>query len=348
MGKKAVNRILIVRLSAIGDVVLTSPLIAALKRTWPETHISWLVEEAAAPLLEYHPDLEEVIVWPRQQWLRMWSEGRILRLIDAIWTFIRNLRVKRFDLVLDVQGLFKSGLWAFLSGARERIGLGSKEGSRLFMTRVVDRAGATDWIGSQYLLFAEELHLEVGDFSMVLTLDPEAERSGNEFASSMASRYVVLSPFTTRPQKHWVEERWKDLVSRIIKKMDLAVVLLGGTGNEESALRIQPENEARAVNLVGKTTIQHAAAIIKHASLLVGVDTGLTHMGIALSVPTIALFGATRPYLNTKGTSGRVLYHPHECSPCHRNPTCDGEFPCMEAITTDEVMKNAMDILGET
>ena len=114
------------------------------------------------------------------------------------------------------------------------------------MTRVVDRAGATDWIGSQYLLFAEELHLEVDDFSMVLALDPEAERSGNEFALSMASPYAVLSPFTPRPQTHWIEERWNNLVSRIINEMDLAVVLLGGKGNEESTFLIRLENEDRA------------------------------------------------------------------------------------------------------
>ena len=84
---------------------------------------------------------------------------------------------------------------------------------------------------------------------------------------------------------------------------------------------------------------------MKRSSLLIGVDTGLTHMGYALGTPTIALFGATRPYLDTDWMPGKVLYHPHECSPCRRDPTCDGDFTCMKAISTDEVLNSAAGLL---
>ena len=99
-------------------------------------------------------------------------------------------------------------------------------------------------------------------------------------------------------------------------------------------------------SLVGKTTIPQAAAVIKGAALLIGVDTGLTHMGIALDIPTICLFGATRPYLDTQGTSGTVLYHPHDCSPCRRSPTCGDDFTCMKAISTEEVLQTARKTLA--
>jgi heptosyltransferase-1 len=101
----------------------------------------------------------------------------------------------------------------------------------------------------------------------------------------------------------------------------------------------------QAFTLAGKTSIQEAAAVIAASAMLAGVDTGLTHMGIALDVPTLALFGATRPYLDTTGSSGKVLYHKLECSPCRRNPTRDDDFTCMKAITSREVVDTALSLL---
>jgi heptosyltransferase-1 len=339
------ERVLIIRLSAIGDVVMASPLIGAFKRSWPETRISWMVEDTSKPVLEANPDLDEVIIWPRSRWRELLREKRFWTLIRESLHFIRDLRKRGFSLAVDAQGLLKSGLWAYLSKAPVRIGIGSKEGSRHLMTRVVDRSGASDRISSQYLLLAEAMGLDTRQFAMDLALTPEAERYGARFAASLPSPYVVLSPFTTRPQKHWIQERWTELGGQIITDLGLSVVLLGGPGDRQASEEILPEESSGLVNLTGTTNLQEAAAIIKYSSLLIGVDTGLTHMGYALGVPTIALFGATRPYLDTGGPPGAVLYHPHECSPCRRSPTCEGDFTCMKAITTAEVMKAAQALL---
>jgi heptosyltransferase-1 len=342
---KARKGILIIRLSAIGDVIMASPLIRAFRRTWPEMRISWLVEEASKPVLEANNDLDEIIVWEREKWRLLLREKRYLTLVKLVFSFIRSLRNKRFDVAVDAQGLLKSGIWAFLSGARERIGIGSKEGSKYLMTRVVERSGASDRISSQYLLLAEEMGLDTDDFDMVMALSPKALQYAENFSSSLVSSYVVLCPFTTRPQKHWIEDRWVDLIGRILERTQLTIVLLGGPADRAVSGEILPEGRSRIVNLAGETSVQQAGAVIANAALLIGVDTGLTHMGIALGTPTIALFGATRPYLDTDGTSGTVLYHPMECSPCRRTPTCDDRFTCMEAITTDEVFSKAIAVL---
>jgi len=334
-----VKNILIVRLSSIGDVVMASPLIMAFRDTWPGAKVSWLVEEPSLPVLEANPNLDDVIVWERERWRRLLREKRLIALTREAVSFIVDLRRRKFDTAVDAQGLLKSGIWAYLSGARERIGLGSKEGSRRFMTRVIDRSGASDGMSSQYRLLAEKLGLRASDFSMEVALSPEAETFAGQFVSSLSSPYVVFSPFTTRPQKHWVEERWKGLARRIREETGLKVVLLGGKNDEESAARIGPEDDPGVVNLAGRTSIQQAAAVISRASLLVGVDTGLTHMGFALGVPTVALFGATRPYLNIERMPGAVLYHARECSPCRRKPTCGDDYPCMKTISTDEVLQ---------
>jgi heptosyltransferase-1 len=99
-------------------------------------------------------------------------------------------------------------------------------------------------------------------------------------------------------------------------------------------------------NLAGQTSLGQSAAIIKKSSLLIGVDTGLTHMGAAFDCPTIALFGATCPYLYTAGERSSVIYNPMKCSPCRRNPACDGDFTCMKSINPGDVLKEAVKLLG--
>jgi len=339
------RNILIVRLSAIGDVVMASPLVEAFKRTFPDARVSWLVEAGSKPVLEANTDLDEVIIWPRGQWNQTLKNRRYLNFIRQLWSFVRDLKRKKFDLAVDAQGLLKSGIWVFLSGAAARVGIGSREGSRYLMTRVVDRKDADNRISSQYRLLAEYLGLDLGDFKMKVSLGLEAQKYAEEFSGGLSSGYAVFCPFTTRPQKHWIEERWRELANQIIDRFELTVVLLGGPDDEEAGGRIAMPVHPRILNMAGKTTIQQAAALIKDSSLLIGVDTGLTHMGFALDVPTISLFGATAPYLNTEGTSGTVLYHPMDCSPCRRNPTCEGDYTCMKAISTDEVVRTARSLL---
>ncbi len=329
------SHILIIRVSAIGDVVFASPLIKALRRTYPEARLSWLVEPAAAGLLQHNPDLDEVIVWPRAHWRRLWRERKWSALRSEVGRFVRELRARRFDLAIDVQGLLKSALWAWLTGAKQRIGLGAKEGGQWLMTQVVSRDVVSNRIGAEYLHLAQELKLDVGNFAMDLALSEEDEHTARALAPS--DRYAVICPFTTRPQKHWVEARWSGLAQALTTRLGMPVVMLGGPADVEAASRITAGN-VDIVDRAGHCSLTQSAALIKHASLLVGVDTGLTHMGIAFNVPTVALFGSTCPYLDTTRPNASVIYHALECSPCRRNPTCGGDFTCMKSISIDEVV----------
>ncbi len=162
----------------------------------------------------------------------------------------------------------------------------------------------------------------------------------------LSDGYAVLCPFTTRPQKHWIEERWAPLAARIQTDLGLTPVLLGGPADREAATRIADAADTPLVDLAGRTSLIEAAALIERASLLIGVDTGLGHMGIAFGTPSLLLFGSTCPYLDTTRANARVLYHKLDCSPCKRRPTCDGAFTCMRLITIDEVLDAARGVLG--
>jgi heptosyltransferase-1 len=337
-----------VRVGAIGDIVFASPLVAAFRRAYPKAHIAWLAKPECRPLLEHHPDLDEVIVWPVGEWRDLWRRRRFGDLAREVRAFYRRLRSRELDTALDLQGLLKSGLLTRMSGARERIGLGSREGSGYLMTRVIPRGGEIKRISSEYLYLAETLGLPTDGFPMAIHYAPEDA----EFAEDLIARkgldsgFAVFCPFTTRPQKHWVEPRWAQLAHRLLAERSLPAVLLGGPTERAAAGRICDLAAAKPTDLAGRTTLLQAAALIDRAALLVGVDTGLSHMGIAFGRPSLLLFGSTCPYLDTTRANARVLYHRMDCSPCKRNPTCDGAFTCMKSIEVDEILASARDLLG--
>lgn len=339
--------LLVIRLSAIGDVVIASPLIALLRRKHPQARIAWLVQPEAAAVLQANPDLDRVIVWPRGEWNRLLRSGRWWRLWCEFRGFVRELRRERFDLALDLQGLMKSGVWTWLSGARERVGLGSKEGSRFFMTRVIEKPRDKRIIGSEYRYIAEVIGLEARPFAMWVALTEDDRRFAAEYIArqELAGGYAVICPFTTRPQKHWFDAAWAALAPRLRETLGLKIVMLGGPGDRAAAERLLALAGNAIVSATGETTLRQAAALIERARLLVGVDTGLMHMGTAFDIPTIALFGSTCPYLHTDSDRTVVLYKSLPCSPCKRNPTCGGAYTCMRDITPDDVLATARRLL---
>lgn len=341
-------RILLVRLSAIGDIVFASPLVSAFRQAYPGAHIAWLAQPECRPLLDHHPDLDEVLVWPHQDWRALWQTRHWWALNREIHAFRRLLRNQCFDLAVDLQGLLKSGLLTRLSGAKTSVGLGSREGSQRLMTHVIPRSGDPERIGSEYLFLAQTLGLPVGDFAMAIHYGSKEA----DFATELIARkrlsggYALICPFTTRPQKHWLETRWVQLMDRLRTDLGLPTVMLGGPGDRDAAARLRAQSSNQLIDLVGKTSLLQAAALIDRGSLLIGVDTGLSHMGIAYGRPSLLLFGSTCPYRNTTRANARVLYHPLTCSPCRRKPTCDGEFTCMKLIEIDEIVSAARELLG--
>lgn len=342
----AAPRILILRLSAIGDVVMASGIVPALRSRWPHAHIAWMVEPAAQPLLAHNPRIDRLIVWPRAEWRRLWKAGQWFTLAGRMLSLRRTLRDERFDIALDLQGLLKSAIWGWMSGAPRRICLVGREGSHLLATERVtpspDAGGKR--FGTEYRQLAGYLGATDASFQPNLAIGSAARDAALDalrpaWQRGSSRRLAVLCPFTTRPQKHWFEDRWVALAQRL-QAAGYVTALLGGPGDCEAAARIAGA-EPGIMSLVGSLRLDESAAVIAEAALLIGVDTGLTHMGTALQVPTVALFGSTRPYLNPMSPTTSVLFEDLACSPCRRNPTCAGRFDCMRALQVDQVMDAA-------
>lgn len=333
------QRVLIVRLSAIGDIVMASGLIPALRTLWPEAYIAWLAESGPSELLRANPRLDAVIELPRQRWKTMVREGRRREALKEQWQFSRMLREQSFDLTIDLQGLIKSGIWVFASGAPRRIGLGSREGSQWLMTEVMARNETDPRMGKEYRALAVSLGAQDSDFNP----DIEIPTALKEKAQSLLHRefrdakVAVLAPFTTRPQKHWFDERWIEL-SRGLRSMGFRCLILGGPSDFESAEKLAKPSGAEVISLAGKTSLLESAALIQAGQVLIGVDTGLTHLGKAMRTPTIALFGSTLPYWEGPTSQSEILYVKEPCSPCHRRPVCNGLFNCMRNLEPQDVL----------
>jgi heptosyltransferase-1 len=340
---------LVIRPSAIGDVVMASPMIRVLRKAYPKAKIVWLAEPAVVDLLKADPDLDRVIIWPKSQWRTWLLQGRLIAFWRDMLRLRRELRQERFDLALDGVGLLKSRFLARLSGAREKVGFESKEPGRWLMTRVIGKGPRSDRMSSEYRFLMEHLGLPPGDFHPRIFVSDQDRQAAGEILKKcgLYGRYAVLCPFTTRPQKHWFEDRWAALSRRVEADLGLPVAILGGPGDREGSRRICALGGNDIRDLTGKASLSQAAAIIQNCSLLIGVDTGLTHMGTAFDRPTLALFGATCPYRLTANPLTRVLYEKLPCSPCRRSPTCDNQYPCMQAHTVEKVLGVARDLLQQ-
>lgn len=346
-----VGKILVVRLSARGDVAFASPLAGALRRRHPRAHIAWVAEDGAADVIRHNRHLDEVVVLERIAWRRMFREGRWGQLAGAVTDFFGALRERRFDVVIDAQGLLRSGLVAFLAGAPVRIGLGSREGSRCLMTVVVDRGGDPRAISSEYRYLAGVLGLDAAGFAMEIPRGPTEIASVDRMIAQqeLERGFVVACPFTTRFYKHWLDERWSGLIGAIRERTGLGVVVLGGPEDRAAADRILAGATGRGpplVDLVGRTTLGEASAVVSRCSVLVGVDTGLSHMAHAYGRPAVLLFGSNTPYLDPPGPAATILHSGRSCSPCRGRLTCDGRIDCMTDISVERALAAVGECLG--
>jgi heptosyltransferase-1 len=341
------KKILIVRPSAIGDIAMASSMLAPLARGFAGAKISWLIEPAMSAVLAENEYVDQLLLWPKQEWQRLFKDGHWIRLARVILAYRKSLRAAEFDLVLDAQGLFRSRFLSWLTGARRRIGFDSKEPGRFLMSRVISRGEDSERMSSEYLHMLREIGLQGGAFHQCLNVgNGDDEIAAKTLASlPIVGPFVAAAPFTTRPQKHWIRERWSELASKLHDEFGWPMVLLGGPDDHASAEEICAGAPGAAVSLAGSLPLAVSMAVLKRAALVIGVDTGLTHMGPAFARPTIALFGATCPYLHTSRDNTRVLYHKRDCSPCRRKPTCDGAYTCMREISVNEVVATAHDLL---
>lgn len=325
--KRIPKKILIVKPSSLGDIVHSLAVLSTLHDQFPDAHIDWVAARGFEGILENHPLVHKIWIIEKDQWKDI---SRLRQTARSLRDLFRALRNEAYDLVLDLQGLLRSGLIARATKASVRIGFReAREGSRLFYTHTV--AGGRDIHAvDRYLKIAEALGCDIANVSFPLPLVKEAPEI-THIKSSLGA-YAVVVPGARKPANRWPAERYGVLAARL----PVTTVILGSRADVPLAEKVVAASGGKAISLAGKTDLKGLIHIIRGARYMVCNDTGPMHIAAALNVPIVALFGPANPRrTGPYGQLDRVINPRLSCAPCYkkecRNPVC------MEAISVDEV-----------
>ncbi|MGV1098492.1 lipopolysaccharide heptosyltransferase I [Thiovibrio sp. JS02] len=345
--------ILIVKTSAIGDVIHTLPALNALRRKFPEARIDWLVEEAASDVVIGHRAVNKVLVSKRKSWLKALKQGRFFAAYAGFRDFLRELQATEYDLLIDFQGLLKSGIFVGLARAKRKVGFGRgmehAECSYLFLNERIPSVPMDQHAAMRELQLLAAIGVEsaemVFDFPVGDLQRREIARLLEEAGVDLAKPLVAINPMTTWKTKHWFDERFAAVADHLSAR-GLAVVFSGGPGDVAAIEGIRAAMREKAVNFAGKTTLKGLAALYERAALLITTDTGPMHLAAAVDTPVIALFGPTAPWrTGPLGPQHTVLRRDLSCSPCLRKD-CPRNHECMAEITVDMVLAAAQATLA--
>lgn len=327
--------ILIVRLGAIGDVVHGLPLACRLRRGFPGARIAWLVGPAAAPVLDAHPAIDEVVIAEKRAPREFWRQCR------------EAARGGKADVAIDLQGLFMSGLAAWLAGARRRLSFDrrrTRELAFLFHSERLPAAPADGPVVRQNLAFADALGAPEAPLEFRLAPSERARDAADAALGSLAREpfaalIVGAGKDANRPFPETLAA-----ASRALARAGLAPVLVGGAADAADAAAIADRGAARS--LVGRTDLATTLAVLARARVAIGGDTGPLHMAAATGTPVVALFGGANPRrTGPLGAPARVISRAWACAPCYRR-RCPTDRGCLAAIGGEEVAAAARDLIG--
>jgi len=336
------RRILMIKPSSFGDVIHALPVLNGLRRRYPQARISWMLAHSCAGLLAHHPALDEVIPFDRKYYGKL---GRNLRASVAFVQFVHTLWEHRFDLVLDLQGLFRSGFLTLTTGASTRIGFAdARELSPIFYTRRIRTPHPQMHAVDRNYLVAEPLGFADVPITFDLPVNPRARASVQAMLSTKGippgTAYVLLGPGTRWETKQWPTEYLASVVNELRSRYRLPVVLTGMLEETPIAEKLLALADHDVVNLAGKTSLAEMIALVADASLVIMHDSGPMHLATALNKPMVAIYGPTSPQLT--GPYHRpeaIARHDVPCSPCRIKKVCDCPYDhrCMRDLKPEVV-----------
>ena len=316
-------KVLLVRLSAVGDIVHAVPMAAALRRASPEARVDWLVGRRHAAVLDLFPVADDVIAI---------QPGR--ETVAAV----RRLRETAYDVVIDAQGLLKSAVMARLAGGRRTIGF-SREALREpasvhFYTETV-APRATDHVARQNLQLLTALGI---DDTRIETPTREVQSDvADDVQRATGRRYGVLNPGAGWPNKQWPPEKFGAVAAALQKSRGLPWVVVWGPGEESLARRVE-EASSGSTMLAPPTSLSDLMALVQRASIVVAGDTGPLHLAAAAGTPVVGLYGPTNPARNGPWSPEDICVSRFDGCQCHHKRRCTAAAWCLDTIAVDEVV----------
>jgi len=320
------GKILIIKPSALGDIVHSLPFLDTVKRCYPKASVHWVVARGLHTFLEGHPLIDRLWIFDRQKWR---LTGNLPETLKEITAFARGLRRERFDVSIDLSGLLRSGLITLAAGAPYRLGFSTAdEGSALFYSHRIEGSMEIHAI-DRYLKIAEAMGCPAD--KVRYPLPPHDPRP--PVCHNLPREYVVMTPSAGKAANRWPAENFGSLAARL----PLPTVLIGGKSDIPVTEEVLRHAHGKAVSLAGRTSLKELLPIIGNASYFVTNDTGPMHIAAALGIPVFAIFGPANPTrTGPYGPGHTVIRKDLACSPCYAWKPCQN-WRCMEEITVGKV-----------
>lgn len=333
-------KILIIKPSSLGDVIHALPFLQAVKDSFPDARVDWVISKNLKGILEGNPLIHELIVFDKDSWKGI---KNLPGTISEIKGLRKLLKSKRYDVVVDLQGLLRSGLITFFTPASMKVGFQhAREGSHYFYDLKIPENGAVHAV-DRCLEIAKAIGAKSKKTAFPLYVDTAAREKITQLTGNIPE-YIVIAP-----SARWATKRWPaEYFASLMKKITLPCVIAGAKGDRDTAQeiihRIQSTEHriqtVTTVNLCGKTNLKELVALIDRAKAVVSNDSGPMHIAAALGKPLVALFGPTDPaktgpYGWLKNRNLTVIRTSVPCSPC-RKKRCK-KFVCMKDISVDKV-----------
>ena len=367
------SRILLIKPSALGDVVHTLPVLVKLRARYPQAQIDWLITPENAEIVRYHPALSNVVLFARRDFSK---RGRRWRAFLSFFDLLKQVRSAKYELIVDMHGQVRSAFFALISGARVRIGFdrpvkrgltvsaehdlknipshgwrGAREGSWVAYTHRIPIPTLDVHAIDRYLWIAPLLGLDDNPPDLTIHLSPQATNEVNrlleEQGVAASKPLVVLVPGTIWETKHWTIEGFAGVARQFLQ--DGFAVALAGTVRDQQRCRQIAAAAPGTCDLSGKTTPADLAALIRRAEVAVTNDSGSMHVAASLGKPMVSVFGPTNPvHIGPYERPESVVRVDLPCSPCNyrRLSQCPFDHACMKQVTSAMVVERVRKILS--
>jgi heptosyltransferase I len=367
------SRILLIKPSALGDVVHTLPVLVKLRARYPRARIDWLITPENAEVVRYHPALSNVVLFARRDFSK---RGRRWRAFVSFFDLLKQIRSAKYELIIDMHGQVRSAFFALISGARVRIGFdrpvkrgltvsaehdlknipshgwrGAREGSWIAYTHRIPIPTLDVHAIDRYLWVAPLLGLDDKPPDLTIHLSPQATNKVNrlleEHGVPASKPLVVLVPGTIWETKHWTIEGFAGVARQFLQ--DGFAVALAGTTRDQQRCRQIAAAAPGTCDLSGKTTPADLAALIRRAEVAVTNDSGSMHVAASLGKPMVSVFGPTNPvHIGPYERPESVVRVDLPCSPCNyrRLSQCPFDHACMKQVTSAMVVERVRKILS--
>jgi predicted lipopolysaccharide heptosyltransferase III len=331
----AIHKILYINLAFIGDLVLSTPTIRALRKKYPNAVIDMLVVPWAAQVVGGNPYADHVYIYDKKG---------AHRNIKNLWHLVSSLRSQKYDLVIAANFAVRGAMLAKVLGARYRVGYDAQHAG-IFLTHTVSAKRTTIKHETENQLeVVKPLDIYTNDFSLTYRHNPVDMESMHQKVSISSDRpIVVICPFGRHPLNSWVIEGYVDVVKSLSKVVNC--YLIGGKAEKEKLEDINQKAGSCGQVLAGTLTINELAAFLTLSSLVITVDTGPMHIASAVGVPILALFGRSDSRVwGPRAAGDRILKMDLECVPCIIPRECQ-HHSCMKNLKSDVVIAAALDML---